>query len=193
MNIANISFLGWIHTIACAAALFIGAYVLTAKKGTRLHRYWGSWYVGAMGVLNLSALAIYRFDILPGATFKVGPGVFGLFHIESLIEIVIVALAFYSASRQKRAAWAYMHPQLMLLSFYLLIGGLINEAFVRVTWLHDIAMAVSPQAPNPATTLLAGRTQQISMLVWALFVIYFSIKVARSRRAQRATALTSNS
>ena len=186
MNIANVSFLGWIHSVACVAALFIGAYVLSATKGTRRHRYWGLWYAGAMGVLNLSALAIYRFDILPGAVFRVGPGVFGIFHIESLIEILIVAMGIYSASRQKRAIWAYLHPQLMLLSFYLLIGGLINEAFVRVTCLHDFAMAVSPEALNPATTLIAGRTQQLSMLIWGLWVIYFVVKVARSRRAQSA-------
>jgi uncharacterized membrane protein len=63
MRTADISVIGWIHTIACTLALILGAWNILATKGTTPHKWRGFGYVLSMVIANVLALAIYRFDI----------------------------------------------------------------------------------------------------------------------------------
>jgi uncharacterized membrane protein len=184
MLIANISVMGWLHSIACIIGLITGAYVLTARKGTRRHRLWGWWYAGAMMVQAITIMAVYRFDIVPGQ--KPGPNTFGMFHWMAVASFVSVALAVFAASRQKKPAWAHVHAQAMLFSYYLLVGGLINEMAVRITALRALVMAMSPHAQNAATTLLVRDAQTACMMLWAALALWFVIKVNRDRAPRMA-------
>jgi uncharacterized membrane protein len=187
MLLTGISLLGWVHTIACLIAILAGAYVLCARKGTRRHRLWGWWYAGSMAVLNISIMTVYRFDIRPGKPPQVGPHIFGIFHGMVLVTLAAVILAIFAASRQKRLLWAHVHAQAVLFSYYLLIGGLINEMFVRITALRSFAMTLSPHAGNPANTLLAREAQTATMTIWLVLVLWFAIKVTRGRAPKTVT------
>lgn len=148
MLLTGISLLGWVHTVACLIAILAGAYLLCATKGTRRHRLLGWWYAAAMMVQSLLVMAIYHFDYIPGPHAKPGPHIFGFFHWGSLLALAAVALALFSATRQKRhLAWAHAHTQSMLFSYYLLISALINELFARVVTLRTAALALSPMPP----------------------------------------------
>ena len=184
MLIANISVMGWLHSIACMIALVAGTTVMTARKGTPSHRRWGWWYAGAMLVQAITIMAVYRFDIVPG--HKPGPHTFGMFHWMAVASFVSVALAVFAASRQKRLAWAHVHAQAMLFSYYLLVGGLINEMVVRVNVLRTLVMAVSPHAANPATALITREAQTACMMIWAVLALWFVIKVNRDRAPRMA-------
>jgi uncharacterized membrane protein len=184
MLIANISAMGWIHTIACLIALAAGGYVLAGRKGTRRHRRIGWWYVMSMLVLNLSILAVYNFDIVPGA--GQGPGRFGIFHWMTLATLLATVLAVIGAVRQRHSrVWAHVHAQAMLFSYYMLVGGLINELAVRILPLRATVMQVSPHASNPAQTLPVQMAQSLGILVWLVLIVVFTIQVERRPRLPR--------
>jgi len=191
MLISNISLIGWLHTLACLIALATGAYVLTARKGTRLHRRLGWWYAGSMLVLNLSVMVIYRFDIVPGRVPQVGAGHFGIFHWFAVIALASVAVAIFAALRQRRSAvWAHVHAQAMLGSYYGLIGGLINEMFARILPLRDLALKITPHAGNVTRTSLVGGAQGLAMLAWFALAAVFFVQVARAHRRPDPGAFT---
>ena len=153
MILSNIVFLGWLHAFACLVALAAGGTVLLARKGTPRHRLLGYWYAGAMLVLNLSIMGVYRFDIRPGARPQTGSHIFGVFHWMAVVTLAAAALGVFAASRQNRIAWAHVHAQAMLFSYYLLVSGLINQLFVRVVAVRELAMRISPHAPLPSASL----------------------------------------
>jgi len=184
--ISNISLMGWLHTAACIVALAAGAWNIVMPKGTRTHRRVGLVYVYAMLIANLGILAVYRFDIAKFRPFTAGPNTFGLFHWEAVTTLIALLLALYAAPRRRRAVWAYTHPLAMLVTYYMLIGGLINELFVRVTPLRALVRA---QAHGPAgffASRAVGLSQFAAMIVFLVLLVYFIAKVAVTRRAQRA-------
>ena len=188
MLIANISFFGWLHSIACVIALIAGTYVMIARKGTRRHRLLGWWYAGAMMVQAITIMAVYRFDVLLGRPPKVGPHIFGVFHWMAIATSVAVALAIFAATRQRRSiVWAHVHAQAMLFSYFLLVGGLINEAVVRITLLRELAMVISPHAPNPAASLLTGEAQTGWTMIWLALALWSFLKVGRDRAPKPVT------
>jgi len=181
MNMDGVSFLGWVHTIACTVALLAGAYVLLREKGTARHKQMGRIYFYALLVACLSIFGVYHFDI-QFAPLKAGPGIFGLFHYENLATLVALLIAFFAASRQRRAFFAYAHPLAMLFTYYMLLGGLINELLVRVPVLRALALAGAPAGRNPAQTPLAVAAQWAAMLWFLGAVVWFAVQVARGRR-----------
>src|SRR5262245_55058859 len=116
MNMSNISLLGWVHTFAALVALGTGALVLMRAKGSDLHRLMGKAYVIAMVVAGVTVFWIYRFDI-QFVPFKAGPNIFGLFHYETVFTLALVALAYFTAPRQRSAFPAYAHPIAMIMSY----------------------------------------------------------------------------
>jgi uncharacterized membrane protein len=190
MLVSNMSIIGWLHSIACTLALVIGASNNVLAKGTPLHRRAGRLYAYTMLFANLSAFGVYHFDIAHFRPFTAGASTFGIFHWEAVATLVLLGLGVYAARRQSRAVWAYTHPIAMLLTYYMLIGGLINELFVRVAALHALAMAHAPHAINIAATPVVGMTQFAAMLLFAALILAFAIKTAVHRRAAgRAVAM----
>jgi uncharacterized membrane protein len=191
MLISDISLIGWLHSVACLIAIGTGAYILAARKGTKIHRRLCWWYAGAMVALNLSVMVIYRFDFLPGTQSKPGPGIFGFFHYGALVELAAVALAVFAASRQRRnSVWAHVHAQAMLGSYYGLIGGLINEMFFRVVPLRALAEQMSPHAANVSRTTLVALTQDAAVMLWLALAVIFFRQVVRAHRRHDSEAFT---
>ena len=188
MLIENISPIGWLHTIACLVALAAGAWNLVMPKGTAMHRLVGRTYFYTMLVVNLSVFAIYRFDIAHFRPFVAGANTFGLFHREAVATLLVLLLGVYAAPRQQHAVWAYVHPLSMLTTYYMLIGGLINEAFVRITALRAVVRAQAHGPNDFFATHAVGMAQGSAMLLFVVLFLYFIVKVALYRRGARKAA-----
>lgn len=177
MRIDDISIIGWLHSAACMIALFAGPLVFTLRKGTRFHRKAGYWYVGAMVVANVTALGLFA----PIA----GLPTFNIFHWMAIATLLFIGLGVWAAQDQRTALGAYSHPIMMVLSFYMLIGGAVNEAFSRIGVLRSAAMAGSPWATNIAQTKMLGMAQGSTMLIAFAMIVWFAAGVARKRSRQK--------
>ena len=71
---------GQTHVLLAALALVLGPLIFTRPKGTRTHKWLGYGYLGAMLVVNISALAMYELSR--------GPNLFHFFAVVSLVSIV---------------------------------------------------------------------------------------------------------
>jgi uncharacterized membrane protein len=182
MHIADISLIGWIHTIGCIAALFFGAANLVAAKGTPHHEFRGLAYATSMVVAMGLSLLIYRFDIPLVRGTRPGHGVFGLFHWFTVFALLFVLLGYFAASRQSRGFWAYAHPVCMTLSYYLLIGGLINELFARVNVLRPHSFDIVNGKPVFPSHIV-NMTLFANELAFLIILILFCVKVRRYRRS----------
>jgi len=148
MNTNEISLLGWIHTFLCALALISGALQLAGSKGTSAHARRGNVYFLSMAIANVMALFIFHEDLLIRSAQSgplVGKG-FGAAHWLAVITLLVLLLGRLAASRQRVGFFAYAHPICMIVTYWMLVGGAINEAFVRVGWLQRVAQAISPTA-----------------------------------------------
>ena len=148
MNANDISLLGWTHTFLCSLALISGAVQLARSKGTSAHALCGNIYFLSMVIANVMALFIFHGDLLIRSGqhgVHVGRG-FGAAHWLAVITLVALLLGRLAASRQRVAFFAYAHPICMIVTYWMLVGGAINEAFVRVGWLQRVAQAMSPAA-----------------------------------------------
>jgi uncharacterized membrane protein len=144
----NVSLLGWIHSFVCALALIFGALQLAGRKGTVAHARRGNVYFLSMAIASITALFIFHGDLLMRhgqPKVVVGQG-FGMAHWLAVITLAVLLLGRLAASRQRVAFFAYGHPICMIVTYWFLVGGAINEAFVRVDWLKRAALAISPAA-----------------------------------------------
>ena len=182
MHVADITLIGWIHTLACLVALVAGALNLAAEKGTPQHKAVGSAYFWSMIVLNLSAFGIYRFDVAQFRPLVAGPHVFGLFHWFAVAALALVLIGRFAASRQERGFWAYTHPIAMILSYYFLIGGGVNEVFARIDIFRVLAFPPGTRAHFGGSPVI-GLVHTGWMALTILILIYFCIRVAFHRGA----------
>ncbi len=183
MHISDITVFGWFHSVTCMIALLCGAANLALPKGTGRHRVAGRIYVWSMIALNLSAFAIYRFDIGQFVPFRAGAHVFGFFHWLAVTTIVLVLIGYHAGARQGRTFWAYVHPTAMVLSYYVLIGGGINEAFARIDFLRAMAIRSGGGAGFGRAPII-GLTHTAAMAAALVLVLYFFVKVALYRRRE---------
>jgi uncharacterized membrane protein len=184
MRLDDISLLGALHTFLCVLAMGSGTRQLLARKGTPAHAWSGNVYFLAMVAANLTILFVFHGQDLifpPGQRPAVGYG-FGFFHWLAVFALALVLLGRFAASRQRQAFFAYAHPVCMILSYWLLMGGAVNEIFVRVDWVHRVALSVSPNAKTAAGfTLLYVAYAALDTCILAALVIAV-LHVRRFRR-----------
>jgi len=158
--------IGWLHTVTSLVALAVGAVVLVRPKGTPVHKLRGRIYVLAMIATCLTSFAIYR------------RGVFWFPHWSGVAALVLIAGGFAFARCKAPRGWMHWHLSCMIASYYLLIGGGVNEVFVRVDALRRIV-------PDPLNSPLVGLTHFAVMVVFALLIAYFNAALLlRVRTAQ---------
>ena len=158
--------IGWLHTVASLVALAVGAVVLVRPKGTPVHKLRGRIYVLAMIATCLTSFAIYR------------RGVFWFPHWSGVAALVLIAGGFAFAHCKAPRGWMHWHLSCTIASCYLLIGGGVNEVFVRVDALRRIV-------PDPLNSPLVGLTHFAVMVVFALLIAYFyAALLLRVRTAQ---------
>jgi uncharacterized membrane protein len=157
--------LGWVHLMASLAAMVFGAAVLARPKGTADHKARGRIYAVSMAVMGLTALGIYRL------------GMFFFPHWLAVAALIIVAAGFAAAHfKVPRAAWIHVHLTCMLASLYLLVGGAVNEAFLRVNFLRRLA-------PDLNSSPAVGMTHLCVMVLFAALIGYFNVIVMLRGRA----------
>jgi uncharacterized membrane protein len=158
--------IGWLHTVFSLLALAAGAVVLMRPKGTPVHKLRGRIYVLAIIATCLTSFAIYR------------RGVFWFPHWSGVAALVLIAGGFAFAHYKALRGWMHWHLSCMIASYYLLIGGGVNEVFVRVDALRRIV-------PDPLNSPLVGLTHFAVMVVFALLIAYFNAALLlRPRTAQ---------
>jgi len=187
MKIDDISLIGWVHMLAYVVAMIVGAMQLVARKRTASHRLRGETYFAAMVVANITAMVIFRVQDL---FFRIGqPPVFhkgfGAFHWLAAVTLLIVLLGRVSALRQRHAFFAYAHPICMILSYWILIGGALQELFVRVDLARQAALAISPGARNLAGYKLA---YIVTFSLDAILLAAMATAVVEVRRFRRQVA-----
>jgi uncharacterized membrane protein len=183
MPISEMTPLGWFHTAACVVALVAGAIQLCSQKGTPAHALRGRIYFWSMVIAFGTTLFLYGVDVVirRGQKPLIGP-YFGVVHWLAMFTLVLVLLGYVSAKRQAKAFFAYGHPVSMILSYWLLVGGEINEAFTRVGWLKELALAVSPAAK----TLVEFRLiQWVQFANHAITLVALVAAIAGVRRLRR--------
>jgi uncharacterized membrane protein len=159
--------IGWLHSVFSVLALATGAIVLVRPKGTPVHKLRGRIYVLAMIATCLTSFAIYR------------RGVFWFPHWSGVAALVLINGGFAFAHYKQPHGWMHWHLNCMIASYYVLIGGGVNEVFVRVHALRRLA-------PDPLNSSLVGLTHFDVMIVFALLIAWFNaaLLLRRPRTAQ---------
>jgi uncharacterized membrane protein len=126
MNL-SMSVIGFFHTLACILALGAGGWLMVGRKGAPRHRRWGDVYTAAILFASVSSLTIYTRHHFTGA------------HWFGVIAIVLSAAGFALGRwHGTGSAWKYGHIFCMVGSYYVLVGGGVNEVFLRANALRPI-------------------------------------------------------
>lgn len=184
MHMDGVGLIGWLHTLACMAALVLGGWNTVVFDRGRWHRLRGHAYAWSMIVANVLVFAIYKFD-MDFINMKFGAGVLGFFHWLAIAAIVFTLIGWFASFRQRHGVWAYTHPVAMMLSYYVLLGGLVNELFVRVEALRPFAFTEVNGNPRFGTAI-TGMTQTAVMAATFLMIGLFVVRVALRRRKRKA-------
>jgi hypothetical protein len=184
MRLDDVSLIGAIHGLACVLALIAGGWNVVAFDRGANHRLRGAVYVWSMIVANLLVFTIYDFD-MDFAAGRTGAGIFGFFHWLAVASLAFTAFGWFAAYRQRHGVWAYVHPIAMTLSYYVLVGGLINEAFARIDMLHSMAYVDLPGGGRRFGSAITGMTHSAAMLATLLLLILFVVRVGLRRRKHK--------
>jgi uncharacterized membrane protein len=158
----DLSVLGWLHTVACFVALTLGATNILQRKGTLLHRRVGRWYVWALVFLSISSLGIYRSHR------------FFFPHYLAIATIILATCAYaFAHYRRPKRFWLKGHIISTVLTYYLLIGGGVNEVYLRVNLLRRMSGGFPSR--------MIGVTHFAVMVLTALVLLWFLIRY-RGRR-----------
>jgi uncharacterized membrane protein len=151
--------LGWVHLMASLAVMVFGAMVIARPKGTADHKACGRIYAVSMAVMSLTALGIYRL------------GMFFFPHWLAVAALILIAAGFGAAHfKMPRAAWIHVHLTCMLASLYLLVGGAVNEAFLRVNFLRRLV-------PDFNSSPAVGMIHLCVTVLFAALIGYFNVVV----------------
>lgn len=131
MITTNISIIGWLHTLLTVLALACAFVIMFSRKGTKNHRLLGDIYAISLFVGSGLSLTIYR------------TGTFFFPHVLAIITMVAIAIGWLAGRfHQPKWLWKPIHLTCMLISVYLIFGGGINEAFLRIAWLREHGKAI---------------------------------------------------
>jgi len=111
---------GSIHLGASVAAVVLGSLVLAQRKGTRVHKLTGYFYVASMVILNGSAMNSYHLF-----------GKWGPFHYGALLSVATLMMGFLPAFFRAKN-WIHWHVAGMYYSVIGLYAALISEIATRV-------------------------------------------------------------
>jgi uncharacterized membrane protein len=127
LQLANISMIGWVHTLLTLLALGLAVTILCRPKGTPVHRRLGRIYIVSLFLGSALSLTIYR---------ATGSCLFP--HVLAIATLVLLGIGYLAAHfHQPKYLWKHIHLSAMILSLYLIVGGGVNEAFLRIGYLRE--------------------------------------------------------
>ena len=140
--------------------------VLLRPKGTPVHKRRGPVYALTLLVTNVTALGIYR------------RGIFFFPHWLAIAALIVTTVGVLAAHfKVPRRAWLHVHLTCLLTSLYLLVGGGVNEVFLRV----DILRQLAPSLNSP----IVGLTHLAVQVLFLTLIVYFNAMVLRRSRTRR--------
>jgi uncharacterized membrane protein len=158
--------LGWVHLVASLLALASGIVVVLRPKATPVHKRRGRVYALALLITSVTALGIYR------------RGIFFFPHWLAITALIITMVGILAAHfRIPQRVWLHVHLTCLLASLYLLVGGGVNEVFLRVDALHRLA----PTLNSPAV----GLTHLAVQIFFLTLIGHFNAAVMRLSRSKR--------
>ncbi len=164
----SMSVLGWFHTAACVVAIASMVWVIFTPKGTRLHRKVGQAFTLSILFAAVTSLGIYSHHVW---TFA---------HGFAVVAIVSAGGGWLVARfKRPRRGWRYLHLTLMLIAAYDLIGGGVNEVYLRVKPLRHFWRD---------NFQVIGMTHGAVMLTFLLLIVVFLIATALGPRLRRRAA-----
>jgi uncharacterized membrane protein len=163
-----VSVLGWSHGAASVLAMILGAAVLFGDKGTVQHRKLGLIYVLTLAFVCASSLGIYRLNK------------FWFPHWTAIATLVVIAGGWLAVHYKwpGRAASLHIHMTSMLASYYLLLGGAVNEAFLRIAPLHNLAPRLH--------AIAFGSTHSALLLAFVFWILWVNAFMAGRRSLEVA-------
>jgi uncharacterized membrane protein len=168
MNL-DMTVIGWVHSLACALALALGAYMLFTRKGTPRHRLVGRVYVPTMIVVCATSLVIY--EARGGWFFP---------HTLAVVTLGLIAAGWLAARfKQPRGLRIHIHLSAMIGTYYMLIGGGINEVFIRVDALRALFI------PPGNGVQIIGMTHAATMLIFLVWIIAANVATAMAGAKRR--------
>ena len=111
---------GLIHLLTAIAAMVVGTWVLIIRKGTRIHRMLGYFYLYLMLTMNGTAFMLYGLF-----------GTFGPFHVAAVFSLVTLLLGIVPVIRQK-PGWFMRHFTFMYFSIIGLYAAFASESLTRI-------------------------------------------------------------
>lgn len=124
--------ISWTHIFTAALSLIFGAIILFGKKGNAAHMKYGTRYFQLMLASNITALLMYN------------TGKFFYPHWLAIITIAVILPGFSVVKLKRFNYWLQAHIVCMVASYYLLVGGAINEMFLHLESLQPFLHAQSP-------------------------------------------------
>ena len=151
------------HVATVVPAAFLGAWLLVAAKGTRLHRLAGRAWIGLMAATSLSTFFIHEIRLV---------GDFSPIHLISAYVLCGCILAVRAARRRDIAAHRghvagmYLGGIVIAGAFSFLPGRIMHESFLAISGsgVASIALAMMLAAAFAAAGLLALRN--IAIPAW---------------------------
>jgi hypothetical protein len=135
-------------------------------KGTPVHKRWGRVYALALLVTSGTALGIYR------------RGIFFFPHWLGIAALVVTTAGVLAAHfKIPQKAWLHLHLTCLLTSLYILVGGGVNEMFLRV----DVLRRLAPTLNSPAV----GLTHLGVIILFLALIGYFNAALRRKLRERR--------
>ncbi len=152
--------ISWTHTISASLCLVFGTIVMLGIKGNFKHKKMGLWYLYAMLVNNLTALFILN--------------AFGKWFFPHYLAIacLVVILPGIIAAKTKHKYWLKTHIICMVLSYYLLIGGAVNEVFLHIPSLTHFIKNNDP---------IVGIIHMIVQIIFVGILIFYLRKYRSSK------------
>jgi uncharacterized membrane protein len=156
MELVN-SLISIIHILSASLSIFFGGWVLCKKKGTSKHKKIGFYYFIAMLFNNITALMIYN--------------AFNEWFFPHWLAVATLSLLIpgYYVSKIKNSLFAMkVHIVAMICSYYFLIGGAVNEAFLHIPYLSQFMLLENPSPLNIS--------HRIVLVLFLLIIIWNLIK-----------------
>ena len=148
-----IDIIGWIHFLFSAFCMALGLQILSTRKGTSIHSTRGRVYIFSMIVVNVTALFIYRLDM------------FFFPHWLAIVTLIVTLAGYWLAAKKPIKRWKGGHITCMVLSYYMLVGGAINEAFLRIEYFKNMVESSGQQ--------ILGIWHSAAMLFFIVLLIVF--------------------
>ena len=160
--------IGGVHLLTSASCMVLGAVMLLAVKGNLAHSKRGNQYFYLMLVTNITALMIYRLDV------------FFFPHWLAIATLITVLAGYWMASKKPVKRWLAIHIVCMVTSYYMLVGGAINEAFLRIEFFTSLAQG------NDSNIL--GIAHSITMLIFLIIAGYYLIRYRKWEMVEQQTS-----